>query len=486
MISMLRRRRTQAEARDRGLRLVAASALALLLLGLPEAGRTDTTVIQPTGGSEVDLVAPGGILDQIYGLTNLERVDDFLGTGLVAEDELWVNTGSTSAVAQAKFAGFTNTLGYFEGETGTTFIPLLTVAGQCFGDCTQSASFTTSSALFRFALSSSGGNTWSSRLSDNSDGQADHMVTWQVMRTDDAHPTNPVGAYVIAWEDKPSGSSDNDYNDLVIEISGPTEPARCGDFIVNGDEECDQDDATCCGCRAVDLVGTEGVDTIDIVAEGFPNGAVVHALGGADTIIGSEGPDVICGGTSPDEIFGNGGDDILLGQDGADTITGDAGDDHLLGGGGADDLDGGIGDDVVEGGDSADQLKGGSGDDVLHGDSGADNLDGGPGFDLVVGGEGPDNASGGSEDDAVFGDGSADILDGGPGDDLVIGGVATDQLNGGDGNDVLDGGPGHRDKLFGDGGDDTMEGGSGLLDSCDGGAGVDTAGAGCEKVTNVP
>lgn len=103
---------------------------------------------------------------------------------------------------------------------------------------------------------------------------------------------------------------------------------------------------------------------------------------GADQITGSDGADLIfggsasAGGVSPgDTINGGGGDDILIGSDGADTLDGGNGSDVLIGGSGADIITLGEGDLAV----------GGEGADIFH-------LAGGQ-IQVVVGGAGADTLS---------------------------------------------------------------------------------------------
>lgn len=104
-------------------------------------------------------------------------------------------------------------------------------------------------------------------------------------------------------------------------------------------------------------------------------GLLQMALGGADTVTGSQsndtinafgGNDVIDGRNGTDKLIGAAGDDRLLGGNGADVLIGDAGNDLLFGGAGSDDLRGGAGDDVY---------NGGAGRDFLRGDAGADRFD---------------------------------------------------------------------------------------------------------------
>jgi Ca2+-binding RTX toxin-like protein len=222
--------------------------------------------------------------------------------------------------------------------------------------------------------------------------------------------------------------------------------------------------------------------------------------GGADTIGGNAGADLILGGSSGDTVYG----DDVAGSAGAgdlaDVIVGDNGEIEFVDGvishifttdtteatGGSDTISGNAGDDLILGGvnGSSDVLSGNGGDDILLGDDGElvydDSIDpdlatldfvrtgnvslGGPdmifgnaGEDLIFGGKGGDWIEGGSDDDLVFGDfaeakllanqldvvktidateGGADVIFGNEHDDLLVGGAAGDFIDG-DGDDDL-------------------------------------------------
>lgn len=113
-----------------------------------------------------------------------------------------------------------------------------------------------------------------------------------------------------------------------------------------------------------------------------PSGA--RALGGDDTVTGSEGDDVAWGDGGNDVLNGNGGRDYLRGNDDSDRLDGGAGNDHVNGNRGNDTVLGGAGDDVVRGGQDADELFGNDGNDVLAGDFGSDTLTGGAGADTFL------------------------------------------------------------------------------------------------------
>ena len=115
--------------------------------------------------------------------------------------------------------------------------------------------------------------------------------------------------------------------------------------------------------------------------------------------VGTEGNDVIKGGSGPENIYGLGGDDTiyggaeddwLYGNSGDNVLYGGAGDDYLFGGLGDETLYGGAGNDYIHGGRGDDTLYGGAGHDVLVGNRGEETLYGGAGLDRLVGQRGND------------------------------------------------------------------------------------------------
>jgi len=180
-----------------------------LLLGIlsfvppPAAGLQ--TPIFPGGGSEPDLV---DILDGLYGLGNLQRVDDL-------NDQIWSNING-GAVAKAKYAGYALDFGYID-DGG--FNLLFSTPANYMGDLPASyTGLTPDHAIlpdFRWGIQTSAGDTWSSLMTENPDGGLDHMVTWKVL--------DEVDTYVVAWEDLFT-LGDHDYQDLVVEVSHVTIP----------------------------------------------------------------------------------------------------------------------------------------------------------------------------------------------------------------------------------------------------------------------
>ncbi|MGB7273222.1 MAG: spondin domain-containing protein, partial [Geitlerinemataceae cyanobacterium] len=92
-----------------------------------------------------------------------------------------------------------------------------------------------------------------------------------------------------------------------------------------------------------------------------------------DTLIGTEGNDLIRGLKESDELFGNGGDDELRGGRGEDLLSGGAGEDTLRGD---------RGDDFINGGVDSDSLRGGKGDDTFF--FGSDLLDDRSDLDVIA------------------------------------------------------------------------------------------------------
>ena len=118
----------------------------------------------------------GGILDQLYGLGVLQRVDD-------DGDRIWFPANGR-ATAIAKFATYDQEFGYIPdlnnpGFSDDSFVPLFTVPGGTngIGLGGPSASLSSGNVPFLWALDPSVAPLWTSLPSQNSDGR-DHMVTW--------------------------------------------------------------------------------------------------------------------------------------------------------------------------------------------------------------------------------------------------------------------------------------------------------------------
>ena len=172
------------------------------------------------------------------------------------------------------------------------------------------------------------------------------------------------------------------------------------------------------------IIGTDGVN-------------VLHAREGNDAIFGADGNDSLHGEKGNDVLYGGQGNDLADGGIGEDTLFGGNGDDDLRGGVGNDFQYGGDGNDTVIAGDGDDTVVGGAGRDHLDGEKGVDWLVGGHGEDFLHGGSGVDRLFGGDQDDSVYSGEGADLVFGGAGSDHLVDHLSQDQIYGGDGDDLI-------------------------------------------------
>ncbi len=311
------------ERRGTALRGLSVALVLFLVLGTIPA-LADTTPVQTS--NEPSLDQPGGILDQLYGLGNLVRIDDSNADPI---DQLWTIMGPAGATATARFAGLTPDFGFFPGENpSAAFVSLFVVGGSGFvTGPTVTFMPSQTGSTFRFGVSVSSGDLWSTRPSDNSDAY-DHAVTWQIVSSDAAHPSNPIGAFAVGWEDLPVAAPpaptdlEPDYNDLVLEITS-VEPSICGDGIISNGETCDDGNTSggdCCSatcqiepaggvCRA-SAGACDGAETCDGLSASCPVdqiepvGTLCRASNGlCDTAEVCDGLSVSCG---PDAFVAGG------------------------------------------------------------------------------------------------------------------------------------------------------------------------------------
>lgn len=186
-----------------------------------------TTVVNPATPATHSLLESGGILDELYGLGNLVRIDDDF-------DQIW-NPATGGAVAKAKYAGYSSTFGYMlqnPGGSYGTFQTLFSIAAdnhnmEYFKNNDVSAALG-GGGNFVWALDPGPASVpmWTSSP-DLNDDLGDHMVTFRVLENT-VSPTADINdvrcvRYVIAWEDVSFdltgiAASDRDYNDLVVEV----------------------------------------------------------------------------------------------------------------------------------------------------------------------------------------------------------------------------------------------------------------------------
>jgi hypothetical protein len=201
-----------------------ALVLALLSIGcFLAAGPATAITTGISSTSNLIAPAPDGILDTLYGLSNLQRVDDY---GVLPNDQIWFNPDTGTATAQAKFAGFAHEFGYIPDTNGNgmfeeAVVPIFFLGGNInmILSSGPSGNLTGGPVNLIWALKPSGAQLWTS-LPDSRN--IDHMVTWLIT----GGQANEAGNYVIAWEDLPGlpAGSDRDFNDLVVEVTVATVP----------------------------------------------------------------------------------------------------------------------------------------------------------------------------------------------------------------------------------------------------------------------
>jgi Ca2+-binding RTX toxin-like protein len=200
------------------------------------------------------------------------------------------------------------------------------------------------------------------------------------------------------------------------------------------------------------------------------------SLGGDDTLEGNDGIDRILGGYGEDTVIGHIGDDIIIGDSGV--IDYNTGDDDLAtvdsiyttspAIGSVDNLTGSEGDDIMMGGTASDTIHAGAGVDLVFGDQG-EVLSSGGANQIVTywNEEAPwyegytytaiftqDDAAGAG--DLIYGEGGGDYILGQQGADVIYGGGGDDDIYGGhnvagghDSGDYIDSGT-YNDVVVGD------------------------------------
>ena len=182
------------------------AGIAVLLISQLAAANT---LILPSP-HEPDLIGYGGILDNEFGLGDLQRISDDL-------DQYWnVVADEVSVTAIAKYAGYSQNFGFIDSDddfTSLLYVPYMNGQSNTFN-------VADSGSPFRFGLDPSGSPLFSSDPSDNvfcrwsgCSHPQDHMVSWLI--TDGQY----AGDFVLAWEDL-KHLGDRDYNDLVVRVSG--------------------------------------------------------------------------------------------------------------------------------------------------------------------------------------------------------------------------------------------------------------------------
>jgi hypothetical protein len=174
--------------------------------------------------------SPVGSLNFSNGLVTANRVEDFIVEegnptgGEDASDQTW-RAQFTNAVAEARFAAFSQEFGYFQGSTGGSYIPLFPVVGEGYGVTGEAVIPLLANQLLRWGRNGDNG-IFSSKIADNTDNR-DHMVTYQIFdEQGTAGGGQGIFRWLVLWEDIRDNEpfEDWDFNDLAVEITAVPEP----------------------------------------------------------------------------------------------------------------------------------------------------------------------------------------------------------------------------------------------------------------------
>ena len=172
---------------------------------------------------------PSGSVNFSNGLIFAQRVDDFIveeGGGPTGgeddSDQTW-RAQFTNAIAEARFAAFQQTFGWFQGSTGGTYQQLFAVTGEGYGVNGEAVIPLLANQLLRWGRGGDNG-LFSSKIIENTDNR-DHMVTYQILENIGSGGQARL-RWVVMWEDIRDNEpfEDFDFNDLVVEITAIPEP----------------------------------------------------------------------------------------------------------------------------------------------------------------------------------------------------------------------------------------------------------------------
>lgn len=169
-----------------------------------------TTAVNPIGDDDfaARLQGVGGVLDRLYGLENLTRIDDDL------DHEFFLGAGFYRVAGEAKYAAWTQNIGVI---TSGGMQSLFTMTGSDFEQLNKYSAYftlTNDDTVKFYDTASNADGTWTTDPNDNDPGDFDHAVSYLITSGD------YEGDIILAFEDKNLG--DWDYNDAVVRITAST------------------------------------------------------------------------------------------------------------------------------------------------------------------------------------------------------------------------------------------------------------------------
>jgi Ca2+-binding RTX toxin-like protein len=441
-------------------------------------GGTGSSTLDGGDGDDV-IVASTGAVEVYIGGDNNEVIGDTLTFATFASGvtvDLSTGTGTAAGVGSLSLGGFERLIGSAHDDvlTGTSGDDV--IAGGAGND------IITGGAGADTLAGEAGVNTL-----DYSSGGPGVTVDLNTQAKFDAnYNVVPSGGHLATFYEQQGGDAAGDVIAGFVNITGSagnnalTGDANANILIGQGGDDIlignAGDDTLIGGTGLNRLDGGAGNDTASYV--GMSNNLLVDLLGNfAEPMLGGFTDTLL----SIENVIGGDGNDSIIGTDGVNVLSGGAGNDHIEGLGGNDIINGGDGDDNeggmgsplgLIGGAGNDTINGDAGDDVIEGDAGADKMDGGDGNDTIVY-NGDANITINLATNTVSATGAAaDVAEvkgdtiknfenvqlNGHGNSIITGTAGHNILQGGSGDDIIDGGGDNQsggDLLVGGNGNDT-------------------------------
>ncbi|RLJ21841.1 hypothetical protein DJ031_02215 [bacterium endosymbiont of Escarpia laminata] len=173
----------------------------------------NNTPINLASVGELSIDQSGGIIDQLFGLANVRRIDD---RPLGDSDQLWAaGASAVEARVLAKFTGYAaEGFGVFENIASAPYREALVATSNPFYADPLNDLFTDLGVspfdVYSYGMESNLCGTTVNSIENRNTCVRDHMVTWEILNGQSA------GNFILAWEDL----TDNDFNDLVLEVRG--------------------------------------------------------------------------------------------------------------------------------------------------------------------------------------------------------------------------------------------------------------------------
>lgn len=235
----------------KGTRFVALlTALTIAVIVVPVFA-SKTEVLAPTGGEKSHATILGDVYEGTFtgsgsdlgndlwsvfsnGTVSAYRIDDYdsggegLGTTLdviygdVGSIDTFWSDGVATITAAALEAGYTDqTFGWNEGQGigAEDFVKIVS-----WGEAPVEFGIESAHFLWGNKVVNGGTNIWWSDELANFEDMMDHMVTYKIEGVTEPEYLGKT-VWLLFWEDVPSSSWDQDYNDFVIEIRAIPEPA---------------------------------------------------------------------------------------------------------------------------------------------------------------------------------------------------------------------------------------------------------------------